>query len=253
MSASSPSMLARLWANPIVVMTVVLELCRGRYEGSASIGAVGSGAHRPSLTFRAALRIVWRDHRLRRLSLASFALIAAQLSLNSFLVTFLVREAGYGLAAAGSLLAAVQLGGLIGRLTWGAIAGRVVPAHTLVAMLGAGTMIGLALLGTFGTGMASGPLAVLCFFAGATAAGWNGVFLAEVARLAPAGEIARITGASFVLGSLGLLVGPLVFGAVARTWSFGLAYCVMAASALVGVAILLQGGPPRNERRPRSI
>ena len=60
------------------------------------------------------------------------------------------------------------------------------------------------------------PLVVTAVFAfGLTASGWNGVFLAEVARLAPQERVAEATGAVLTASYGGLLLGPVLVAAVA--------------------------------------
>ena len=56
------------------------------------------------------------------------------------------------------------------------------------------------------------PLAALY---GATAIGWNGVQLAELARRAPAGQAGAVTGASGFVTFGGVVGGPLLFAGLA--------------------------------------
>ena len=62
---------------------------------------------------------------------------------------------------------------------------------------------------------------------GASAVGWNGVFLAEVARLAPPGQVGAITGGTQFLTFIGALASPPLFGFVAGlAGGYGKAYLV---------------------------
>ena len=49
---------------------------------------------------------------------------------------------------------------------------------------------------------------------GASGTGWNGVYLAEVARLAPPGQASAATGGSLAITFLGVVLGPMLFGAL---------------------------------------
>ena len=49
---------------------------------------------------------------------------------------------------------------------------------------------------------------------GASAIGWNGVYLAEVARRAPSGMASMATGGTLAFTFLGVVVGPPMFGAL---------------------------------------
>ena len=73
---------------------------------------------------------------IRDIGLCSFFFGAMQLSLTSFLVLYLTQVQGLSLALAGSILAVAQLCGVTGRLCWGWLADRWVPARLLLGLLG---------------------------------------------------------------------------------------------------------------------
>ena len=78
----------------------------------------------------------------------------------------------------------------------------------------------------------------LAFLFGLTASGWNGIFLAEVARTAPVGRVAEATGSVLVASYAGLLAAPLVISVAAWLGGMRLAYLVLAAGAL-GSALII--------------
>ena len=181
---------------------------------------------------------MWRHRGLRDLATASFVFHAMQICLNTFLVAYLVGEHGFSLAAAGLALAVAQFGGFVGRLGFWLIIGPRLGVMTLLLGIGFG-MTAAALA----TGLAAGvlpPLAlgVLCFLFGLTASGWNGVFLAEIARQAPPGEIARVTGGVMMMSYAGLILGPVAFSAAAGAASMGAGYVLLAAGTFVGTLVL---------------
>jgi hypothetical protein len=99
----------------------------------------------------------------------------------------------------------------------------------------------------------SWPLWLLFAFAiafGATAVGWNGVFLAEIARLAPPGRISDATGGSAFFTFLGVVATPPLFHAVLNaTASYGVAYALFGLPALaVGLRLLATAKIGRDER-----
>jgi hypothetical protein len=90
----------------------------------------------------------------------------------------------------------------------------------------------------------SWPLWALFAFAmayGATAVGWNGVFLAEIARRAPPERISDATGGSAFFTFLGVVVTPPLFHAVLNaTSSYGLTYALFGVPAFAaGLRLLL--------------
>ena len=112
-----------------------------------------------------------------------------QISLNAFLVSFCVVELEMTLTAAGAALAMAQTGGLVGRVFWGVVGDRL--GHTRLVLGPLGLAMAAAAVATVATEWTFPALVTLCFFFGLTASGWNGLFLAEVARLAPEGPCQR--------------------------------------------------------------
>jgi len=201
-----------------------------------------------STTFGETVSLIWRSWPLLRAAIASFGFLTMQISLNAFLVSFLVKERGDSLAAAGVFLAVSQAGGLIGRLLWGMVSGRLMSASALLAAIGAAMTLCAVLLGSSGTAMSTSMLGLLCFVFGLTGGGWNGVFLAEVARLSPPDEVARIIGVIFLPGTAGLIVAPVMYGIAAATWGFGNAFILLAAFPLAGTLCMLSRSGARPER-----
>jgi predicted MFS family arabinose efflux permease len=209
----------------------------------------GSHARRPPAGGSGRLALVWRHRGLRDLATASFVFHAMQICLNTFLVAYLVGEHGFSLAAAGLALAVAQFGGFVGRLGFWLIIGPRLGVMTLLLGIGFG-MTAAALA----TGLAAGvlsPLALwcLCFLFGLTA-GWNGVFLAEVAREAPPGEIARVTGGVMISAYAGLIFGPVAFSAAATAAAtLGAGYLLLAGATFAGALVLRRAG----HERPRAV
>jgi sugar phosphate permease len=194
---------------------------------------------------------ILRTRTLRDLATASFVFHAMQVCLNTFLVAYLVGEHDYSLAAAGLLLTIAQFGGFVGRLGFGFLLGPRLAVIRLLAGIGLG-MTAAAL----GVGLAAGDLpksglALLCFAFGLTASGWNGVFLAEVARQAPPGEIARVTGGAMVSAYAGLILGPVAFSAAAASAAtLGAGYLLLAGATLAGTIVLHRH---RHDPPPRAV
>ncbi len=230
-----------LVAGILFVGAYSLNASRRRFDKEPA-----STSQRPAGSMWQSVIAAWNDARLRRLTMAALAFVSAQVCFNAFLVSFLVKERALSLAVAGSVLAIGQFGGLIGRIIWGVVSGRYMPAHTLLLALGVVMTIGLALLGLLGVDLPMFSLGVVSFMVGLTVSGWNGVFLAEVARLAPPGEVGRVTGATFAISGTGLVAGPLVFGLVAAHTSFAGAFLFAALWTFAGIAILIW---PRHSAR----
>ena len=168
---------------------------------SPSRRAPGWTPRRATRTRRAAgggiagpLRLVLADRTLRELALVSFGYAATQVSLTSFLVVYLADGLGHSLVAAGLALSAATLGGVVGRVAWGALADRLEAPRKCSAGLGIARGAGGVRDGSFGAGWPWPAMLAVCAAFGATAIGWNGVQLAELARHAPPGKAGAITG-----------------------------------------------------------
>ncbi len=181
-----------------------------------------------------ALSALGRMPVLRWLSFAGAAFAATQTVLNGFFVTYAVTERGASLVQAGAWLGAAQAGGLVGRLLWGWVAGRLGTITPLLLGLGVVTAACAVLLGT------GGPAWALLVVFGLTASGWNGIFLAEVAHQVPAAEAGSATAAVMVVMMLGLVGGPLVFSALGAAVSFSAAFVAFGGVAAAGCAALLR-------------
>lgn len=188
------------------------------------------------------LALVLAHARIRELALCSFFFAAMQLCLSSFFVAQVHAGAARSLVAAGLLLAVAQGAGVVGRIVWGAVVDRGVAAMRLLGLLG--VAMGACALANSAITPRWSPAALFvlaaCF--GATATGWNGIYLAEVARLAPAGQAGAVTGGTLSFTYAGVVVGPALFAWVAAAaGSLARGYLAAGATlALVGVALSLR-------------
>ncbi|MCG5241419.1 MFS transporter, partial [Azospirillum doebereinerae] len=187
----------------------------------------------------AAWRLVRDDRALRRMALASAPYAATQIALNGFFVVFAVAELGLGHVAAGLALAVGQAGGLVGRLGWGVVATRWVAPRRLVGLLGLGMAAAAAFIGLAGASLPFPLLLCATFLLGLTASGWNGVFLAEVARLSPRDRIGEATGAVLVGSYVGLIAAPVLLIGASAFGGLAAGYLAIAAlAALAGLSLL---------------
>jgi MFS family permease len=149
------------------------------------------------------------------------------------LVTFLTESFSLTLVLAGFVMAVSQAASVLGRLVWGVAADRLITRRGMLGLLGLG--MAASAFATLGADPAW-PKWLLFLFAsvfGATAVGWNGVYLAEVARLAGVERASRATGGCLFFTFLGVVVTPPLFNVVhALTGSYATAYAVFGLPAL---------------------
>jgi MFS family permease len=172
--------------------------------------------------------------------IAGFVYGGVQITLVTYLVTFLVESFGLSLVLAGLVMAVAQVASVTGRIVWGVLADRAFRRRTMLGLLGVGMGASALLALAAGPAWPTWLLFVYASAFGATAVGWNGVFLAEVAKLAPDGRAGEATGGALFFTFLGVVITPLLFNAVlALAGSYSVAYSIFAAPSLaVGVWLL---------------
>ena len=186
------------------------------------------------------LMLVWRSSTLRLLGIAGACYVVMQMALGTFTVIFFVEEMKLGLVQAGLVMLASQCGGVAGRLFWGWVADVTKDCFKTLLLLGAvmtlTTLLCLAITPAW-------PLLASCalfFVIGTTASGWNGAFLAEVARLAPAQSVSAATGGSLFLVNIGKFLGPIAFTlAYQACGSYAITFALIAAPSALGMLCMM--------------
>ena len=186
-----------------------------------------------------AIRLVLASPPLRRLALASLAFSAMQLCFSAFVVTFLTERIGLALVTAGAVMAAAQVAAIGGRILWGWVADRFLATRQLLGVLGLVMAASAAALSLVTPGWPVAAIAAVTVALGASGLGWNGIYLAEVATLAPAGSAGLVTGGALSLTFLGIVIGPALFSAViGASGSYRLAFLAAACfAAIAAVAV----------------
>lgn len=191
------------------------------------------------------IRLVLAHRALVTMASCSFLFSIVQLSLTTYLVTFLYDDLSYGLVAAGLALSVTQLGGIGGRVAWGYVADRWLGARRTLLLLASMMALG-ALASAFLTVNTPQGLVIAILLAfGASAIGWNGVYLAEVARRAPAGMASMATGGTLAFTFLGVVVGPPIFGALSGLFgTYRAGFGGLMVVTLIGGALLFRSQQP---------
>ena len=190
------------------------------------------------------LKFVLSHARLRELAFVSLTYSGMQQCVSVFLVTYMVVGLGFPLVTAGIALAVAQIAGVAGRIVWGGLADYVGNARVVLGGTGLATSAGAIVLSGFTADWSLAAIFVVCAVLGATAIGWNGVYLAEVARLVPYDQVGRATGGALFVTFFGVVAIPPLFGVVAAlTGSYGAGFITMA--TLTGAAALALLRPSR--------
>ncbi len=166
----------------------------------------------------------------------SFALV--QGCLFTFTVTWLVETRGFSLVQAGAAFAAMQSAGVVARIILGWLADRT--GHATVNLLvqafaASAVVLTLALLPR---DAGSGLITLLCAGSGFLAASWNGISMAEVARVSPPDRVGEVTSGTTLFIFLGYVAGPSVFAGLVG-WSGGWVVPMVAIAVQLAVVAAL--------------
>lgn len=250
-----PLLLAIGWQHTLLALAAAcalpaIVLAAARRRGAAGAAAATEPAT-PEPTRGSAIRGLGAPIRLavalpalRELSAVSFVFATMQLALFTYFVSALNLGLGYSLVAAGLVFSAAQAAGIVGRIVWGALADHLLGPRRMLAVLGILMAAASFAVSRFTPDWPLAAILVAALAFGASAIGWNGVYLAEVARRAPPGQVGAATGGTQFFTFLGALSGPPLFAAmVSATGGFGGGFAAFAVAPLAAGLVLLLRRP----------
>jgi len=224
-------------AAALLCAAAVLAIQPARAREAAAQFPRGSGS---MSDFFAPLGMVLANAPVLELAIVSMIFGSAQLALIVYFVSYLNLELGYSLVGAGLIYSVAHGAGVVGRITWGAVADRWLSSRSMLGLLGLMMASAGTAVANFDANWPLPAVVLVSALFGASAVGWNGVYLAEVARRAPPGRVGAITGGTQFFTFVGALAAPPLFGLVVGiTGSYGKAYllfCLL--PALAGVRML---------------
>ena len=198
-----------------------------------------------------------RDRRLFLLALTYNGQIVAQYSVTVYLVLFLHEVLGLSVIAASGLLALVNLVAIGGRIGWGLTSdalfgGARRPALLIIIVL---TLAGMLMAAAMPANAPFGAAIVLAGLLGLSAFSWTGIYGTLAIELAGSASAASAVAWVHLLGGVGSLGGPPLFGfLVDRTGSYRIAWLAAGAAVLIGLlATLALREAPRVAVEPRGM
>jgi predicted MFS family arabinose efflux permease len=210
----------------------------GHGTGPAPLGPAGP----PRVAAVLASRPIWL------VSLATFLFAAVQVVWISFLPLYLSEVAGLSALAAGAVLGQAQVAGALGRIGFGVVSDRVFGGRRLVVLIlaGAATAVLCLITARLGAGTPAAGLSALALAFGLTGIGWNGVHHTLLAEIAGRDSAATAVGLCLAVSSVGVIVGPPLFGFAAdrlRVYDWG--WYALAAAMLAALGLLAAVREPR--------
>ncbi len=242
------------WRGGVLAMAIfslglaaALQPLRAELDADRGSAAAAS----PLADAARSLGLLASQPRLRALTMMACGYGVAQFCFGSFFVVWQVEVLGWGLAEAGLYLAIAQASGVVGRIAWALLADRF-GAQPVLSGLGVGVVLAATALALAGPSWPGAVIIAAGMMMGATAVGWNGVLLAEVARVAPAGQVGGATAALGVAFGATMVVMPSLFTLlVAGTGSYMPGFLMCALTGGLGLLSLARVGrgaappPPR--------
>jgi sugar phosphate permease len=178
-----------------------------------------------------------KDARIWRLSIGSGLILGAQASILGFVVLFLHGERGLSTAAAGGVLALIQLVGAALRIVTGRwsdhVRARIAPLRQLALALAVSLVVTAALV--------EASLAMLLpalVVAGALSLSWNALSFTATAELAGRARSGAALGFQQTALSVASTAAPPLFAAVVAASSWGVGFGLAALFPLAGLAVL---------------
>ncbi len=184
----------------------------------------------------APLRALRTSRLLISITVLSVSFSIVQGTLFSLSVTYLARY-GLSLQQAGLAYACMQGAGVVARIVLGWLAdrtGRPAVNLTVQAYVAGGLMIAYAMLPAAAGFATITTVATLVGFVGAS---WNGIYLAEVARLSPPELVADATSGSTLLTFAGYVAGPVLFALAVPRYGWSEPFVAVGVQMLVMAAL----------------
>ncbi len=179
-------------------------------------------------------RMLLANPALVRHTFTGGAYAGLQMCFTAYIVAYLTHDFGYTLAAAGFALAFGNFGGVFGRILWGVVADRTHAPRTVLGLLGVAMTLSVFAIAGIGAGWPNALVLAVCLAFGLTGISWNGVQIAETARLSPPGMAAVVGGAGTFITFGGIIILPPLFALLHdATDSYRIPFAVLAVPALV--------------------
>ncbi len=189
----------------------------------------------------AMIRDVVFDRNILLVSVSCIGFMAVDYSFTTYLVIFLKDAVGLTVTTAGFYLAVANIGGVVGKLTFGPLSDRVLGgSRRKPLLLACSIMLAMTIVMQFitpGTSYLVLGFVVLAF--GFSAIGWGGLNLILVSEFSRKESMGLAMGYSLMILMIGNIAGPPIFGYITdTTGSYSPAWLFLTACALTAMLIM---------------
>ena len=199
-----------------------------------------SGLLRPSIVI-SPFQTLKALPQLRGLTFASLGFAAVQGSLFSFFTTYMTDGLGLGLGLAGALFATMQVVSFGGRLCAGVLADRIGSFRAVLIGMSLAATCGCVLMASIKPDWPTSVLFAVAGLIGLTAATWNGLFLAEIARVVPPDQVGQATAGSTFFTFVAYMATPPAFALAIHLTDYQVAFFLAGVAAFLAFGCLVGG------------
>jgi len=182
-------------------------------------------------------RVVAATPGLRRISAACIGFAAVQGATVAFFVTFMTAGLGFSLTFAGTLYAMLLASSVAGRLVLGFVADWAGSPRPVLKALAILSVISSLMIAVMSSDWSTPLVLAVVLFVGFSVATWNGLYLAEVAILAP-DTVSEATAATTFFVFSTYMVTPPIAGIIISLFGYRGVFLVTACLAVTSAAIL---------------
>jgi len=211
-----------------LALALLLQPMRARFDDDRD----RTRGLRPT-NLRDTIRGVLGNPPLRALAIAMFAFVGLQSLFGSFFTTLMTHRLGHSLDTAGNVFTIALAAAIPARILWGWAGSRWVHAGLMLAILAVVMSMAAVATGLYDRTWSLTAVTAVAIVYSASAIGWHGLLLSEVARLAPPGQIGTMTGGVLAFGGAGMMLYPVIYGTILdTTGSYGIGFFAAALPAL---------------------
>lgn len=229
--------MAGLAVVPLICAAALLAVPRAFRGGKNGERFQFSGLFRPSIIITP-LQTLKALPQLHGLTFASLGFAAVQGSLFSFFTTYMTDGIGLGLAFAGSLFATMQIVSFIGRLGAGVLADTIGSVRLVLIGMSFAAAVSCLLMANIEPTWPAPVLFSVAGLVGLCAATWNGLFLAEIARVVPSDMVGQATAASTFFTFAAYMCTPPAFALAVHLANYQVAFMLTGLAALLAFTLL---------------
>jgi MFS family permease len=184
---------------------------------------------------------------------AGMGLSAVHGAVTGFFVLFLTVGQNMPLARAGQLFAVLQTWGMLGRIVFGFVADRIGSPLPLLRIQAPMSALCALITAAFSADWSLAAQLAAASLIGLSVGTWNGLYLAEIARLADPAAVGRATAGAAFFGFSTYMIVPPLMGLGIVTVGYRMSFVIIAFAALAASLILLMRRVPVDAKVPTLV